>query len=595
MRTVNHLRALRLLFCVVCAVLFLGGCSSSSDDMTLRFSPGPGGGTHPVDWLSIHPGFAVSDVGACTTCHGDDLAGGISNTSCFTAACHHGTAPGWETPAVHGASAKASVSSGFKACQICHAASFTGGGSQVSCLNNVACHGAEVQSPHPASWRTGDTYVHTTVAEGNASVCAFCHTGGANSPIAPPDPPAPGGTPPGCFNSTLCHGAGGAPHPVGGTWVTAPPAAQPHGNDAKAVPGATTGFNYCQICHGTGTDFAGGSSGHSCYPCHGASAPHPASWRTGDTYVHTTVAEGNASVCAFCHTGGANSPIAPPDPPAPGGTPPGCFNSTLCHGAGGAPHPVGGTWVTAPPAAQPHGNNAKAVPGATTGFNYCQICHGNDFTGGTGTTCLNNSACHGTGVQSPHASQWRPGDTYVHTTTDEGNAPVCALCHYNEPGAGAHTPTPPPAGVTVGCFNSTLCHGAGGVPAGTHATGWLDFDNSAAFHGSFVGQITCETAACHPISGHPTCTTCHFDNQGSRANASLDPSFAHDGNVFKNHREESLASAAGTVCENCHQTSRTFRAGAPPSSCGPSRNHPNNEGCHYNGALLDPVLTNPRF
>jgi len=306
--------------------------------MTLRFTPGPGGGTHPVDWLSTHPGFAVSDVSACTACHGDDLAGGISNTSCFTAACHHED-PVWASAAAHGATAKrAPGSSGFKSCQICHAASFTGGGAQVSCLNNSACHGA--------------------------------------------------------------------------------------------------------------------------------------------------------------------------------------------------------------------------------------------------------------GVQSPHASQWLPGDTYVHTTTDEGNAPVCALCHYNEPGAGAHTPTPPPAGVTVGCFNNTLCHGVGGVPAGTHETGWLDFDNSAAFHGSFVTQITCETAACHPISGHPTCTSCHFDNQGSRANPGL--SFAHDGNVFRDHREESLASGAGTVCENCHQTSRTFRAGAPPSSCGPSRNHPGNEGCHSD-PVIDQTLTNPRF
>ncbi|NNG47850.1 MAG: hypothetical protein HKM86_12155, partial [Deltaproteobacteria bacterium] len=88
MRTGNHLRGLRPLFYVVCAVFFFGGCSSSSDT-TSSFDPGTGGGTHPVDFLSTHPSFAVSDVDDCKTCHGDDLTGGISNVSCFTAACHH--------------------------------------------------------------------------------------------------------------------------------------------------------------------------------------------------------------------------------------------------------------------------------------------------------------------------------------------------------------------------------------------------------------------------------------------------------------------------------------------------------------------------
>ncbi|NNG47767.1 MAG: hypothetical protein HKM86_11725 [Deltaproteobacteria bacterium] len=374
---------------------------------------------------------------------------------------------------------------------------------------------------------------------------------------------------------------------MGGTWVTAPPAAQPHGDDAKAVPGATTGFNYCQVCHGTGTDFAGGSSEISCYTCHGASAPHPASWRTGDTYVHTTVAEGNASVCAFCHTDGANSPIPPPSPPAPGGTPPGCFNSTLCHGAGGAPHPMGGTWVTAPPAAQPHGDDAKAVPGATTGFNYCQVCHGTgtDFAGGSsGTSCY---PCHG--ASAPHPASWRTGDIYVHTTVAEGNASVCAFCHTG----GANSPIPPPSppapgGTPPGCFNSTLCHGDA-VPAGTHGTGWLDSDNSAAFHGSFVTQTTCETAACHPISGHPTCTTCHFNASGSRATGR----FTHV-NPRNNHEDD--VERVGNICENCHETSRTFRAGSPPSCAsghdGPG--HPGNDGCHSD-PVINQTLTNPRF
>jgi hypothetical protein len=125
-------------------------------------------------------------------------------------------------------------------------------------------------------------------------------------------------------------------------------------------------------------------------------------------------------------------------------------------------------------------------------------------------------------------------------------------------------------------------------------TGWLDFDNTAAFHGTAAATITCETAACHPITGHPTCTDCHFDNQGSRANASL--GFAHDNNVFNNHRSGALASAVGTICENCHNTTRQFRTGPVTLRCSPTvGQHPENRGCHYNEALLDPVLNNPRF
>jgi hypothetical protein len=444
----------------VLLALFATGCSTSNENSGLTLVDEAG--NHPSNFLSTHPGYAVAEVGQCTSCHGSDLTGGISGQSCFLSSCHHDTVPGWVAapPAAqpHGNSAKAVPgSSGFVSCQICHASDFSGGGAQVTCLI-AGCHGGSGQSPHPADWGGGDTYKHTTTAEQNASVCAQCHLNGNNSPIGPPSPPAAPGAAPGCFNSTLCHGENPVPHPTGNAWVTTPPAAQPHGDDAKAAPGASTGFLYCQTCHGTGTDFAGGSSGTSCYTCHGASAPHPASWLTGDTYVHTSVDEGNASVCAFCHTAGSNSPIPPPSPPAPAGTAPGCFNSTLCHGPPPAPHPLDNTWVTTPPAAQPHGDDAKAVPGATTGFAYCQACHGTpdgDFSAGFATSCY---PCHGVPAPHPMGNQWQTAGGYTHRTTNLGNAAVCAYCHYDEPGAGNHPPTPPPAGSTPGCLNGTLCH-----------------------------------------------------------------------------------------------------------------------------------------
>jgi hypothetical protein len=231
-------------------------------------------------------------------------------------------------------------------------------------------------------------------------------------------------------------------------------------------------------------------------------------------------------------------------------------------------------WWAVPPDPQPHGNSAKAAPGASSGFAYCQACHGEgtDFAGGLAN--ISCYPCHG--ADAPHPGEWLTG-AYIHSSTAPGNASVCAYCHRNaNPG-------------TPGCFNNTLCH-ADVVPPGTHATGWLDFDNTVAFHGTAT-QTTC--AACHPLPGHPTCTTCHFDNQGSRAYTPLN--FTHGSGVFTDHRSGALASAAGTVCENCHQTSRTFRAGAPPTCQGGGPDHPNNDGCHYDASLLDPVLTNPRY
>jgi hypothetical protein len=457
----GRIRPLWPVLITVLLALFATGCSTSNENSGLTLVDE--NGNHPSNFLSTHPGYAVAEVNQCTSCHGDDLTGGISNQSCFLSSCHHDTVPGWVAapPAAHphGNSAKAVPgSSGFVSCQICHAKDFTGDGSQVTCLI-AGCHGGSGQSPHPADWGGGDTYKHTTTAEQNASVCAQCHTAGANSPIGAPSPPAPAGTAPGCFNSTLCHGESPVPHPLGNAWVTTPPAAQPHGNDAKAAPGQTTGFAYCQFCHGTGTDFAGGSSGQSCYPCHGASAPHPANWESVDIYSHTTTAEGNADVCAYCHTAGSNSPIAPPSPPAPVGTEPGCFNSTLCHGSPPAPHPLDNTWVTTPPADQPHGDDAKAAAGSTTGFAYCQECHGSptgDFSGGlSGASCY---PCHGVSAPHPMGNQWQTAGGYTHRTTSLSNAAVCAYCHFNEPGGGNHPPTPPPAGSTPGCLNGTLCH-----------------------------------------------------------------------------------------------------------------------------------------
>jgi len=173
----------------------------------------------------------------------------------------------WNVPTAHGAAAKAST--GFSSCQICHGSDFTGGLSTRSCLNTAGCHGAAVSSPHsPIPWR-GGARTHTDTNTNNAPVCALCHTNGQNLVSIPAPTPPPPGTPPGCFNITLCHGPAG--HAAG--WANP----DTHGAAAKSAPNATAmqGFSTCQACHGA--NFAGDAA-TTCFTCHGVSAPHAFPW-----------------------------------------------------------------------------------------------------------------------------------------------------------------------------------------------------------------------------------------------------------------------------------------------------------------------------
>lgn len=404
---------------------------------------------------------------------------------------------------------------------------------------------------HPAGW----TVSHPVFVSPDAGECTPCHGDTLDGGVASLS----------CLTSD-CH------HGTISSWASP----TEHGESAKSAT-KSQGFLSCQVCHGN--DFSGGFSGSDCFFCH-TTAPHPANWLSGDFYSHAGTVEENAPACAGCHTGGDNSPNPPPPAPAPG-EPPGCFNNTLCHGAD-ISHPAG--WASP----DSHGVAAKGQPGSLSGFISCQPCHGVDFAGNTAASCLDNGSCHGTGVLSPHSPNWIPllGDTRDHTTTNEGNAIACGRCHYDEPDFGYHSPSQPPANDS-GCFNSTLCHVD--VAGGTHSVNWLNRDDPSSFHSTFDSEISCETAKCHAPAEVPNCGTCHFDNQGSRVSGS----FTHTGSVISNHRSGSLASV-GNICENCHQTNRTFSS-SPISCSAGGGSHPANDGCHYDSATLDPVFTNPRY
>ena len=402
-----------------------------------------GGMSSPPDWVVVPSGgrhaksatltyIASGGSSSCIECHGADLSGGNSKVSCFgnPAGCHHGPVAGWVVtpPAAqnHGVAAKkAPGNSGFASCQICHGSSFSGGGSKESCFR---CHVAN--APHPAQpWR-GPTYTHADTNTSNAPVCAQCHfPESPNNPANHPATPAAAGTPPGCFNSTLCHGATAAPHAVGAAWRDPNP--QFHGLTAKQD------LSYCQGCHGTpGTTlFNGGTAPTSCQAstCHTRAKAHPIPWYQASqpfpAYVVSHRDSGNRSVaCAICHK--ADGPGAGPDPNAPS-----CFTVSsggiLCHsgGPGGVNHSVpfpGATHTSADQTSFTAGCSAcHAVTGVSPSSVAppCAVCH----RSATALPFTNCSSCHArppTGTEYPNVA-----GSHARHDALENVTGVCASCH----------------------------------------------------------------------------------------------------------------------------------------------------------------------
>lgn len=574
------------------AFLMLSACSKGNDKAV---NIDPRTGKHPAEWAvsgngGTHPGAYIGGPSACYECHGKDMLGGISNVSCFSASrsginCHPGgpgTHPaGWRLATAHGAHAKAALAGadGFAHCQICHGGDFSGGTVNRSCLNTAGCHGAGVNSPHPAKpWlsRLTGASTHSSTDVTNGPACAACHANGANS-ARKPSTPAAAGTPAGCFNNTLCHANEG--HAAG--WQL--PAN--HGTAAKAAAGGDKGFQACSVCHGS--DFSGGTALQSCLNtagCHGAAvkAPHPATpWRsTSGGLTHTSTDTSNSPQCAACHTGGNNSSRKPKTGDPVGIS--GCFNNTLCHGTVG--HAAG--WS----AANVHGAEAKKAPSGSTGFSSCQSCHGSTFNNGTASSCMNNSSCHGSGVNAPHAK--KPWSSAIagqptHTDTDQGNVGICAACHT----AGANSEFGVRANAAqgaAGCFNNTLCH-FHQQPYAPSAT------IPIALHGSEAKKDLSVCQTCHGVKG-----TTAFDGltltDGSKTTACSSchtAAKAHptdwQGSGTYSHRSAGNSNVACIICHKVTQAGAGPLAGAPSCFSGTFSNaNGQTRTCHANGPGVAP-------
>ncbi|MCE1228327.1 MAG: hypothetical protein LWX11_02380 [Firmicutes bacterium] len=195
--------------CLAAAVALLGlACTSTTRDNAPQFNAQKG--QHPAGWMTTHWEDYSKNPAQCTPCHGSSVdasqGAGTSGISCFK--CHPsgaGHPAGWSVASQHGrlgAQAAPGMGKGFATCAKCHGADYKGSGQAVSCMS---CH---VSAPHPAKPWNGATASlpnHTQTNINNASECANCHAGGANSTMRP-NPPAANGTAPGCFNNTLCHG-----------------------------------------------------------------------------------------------------------------------------------------------------------------------------------------------------------------------------------------------------------------------------------------------------------------------------------------------------------------------------------------------------
>ena len=498
-------RRLRPVLILILLASLAAGCSTGTTTSGLGFVDARG--NHPSGWIGTHPAFARPAGKACTDCHGDDLGGGISGVSCFTASRNgqgcHATGPAFH-PAnwldktggnFHGAAFQNDVLVNNLACTGCHDPNNPAEPPGFICLD---CHfsidGRRV--PSGSSYVHGQITGHGAFFPDNAviSVCMACHE--TNNTF--------GHTPqPFCHN---CHEPfPTAFHPTG--WAN-PDA---HGASAKSAPAVSSGFAFCQSCHGT--NFAGSGSAPSCINnalCHGSGvvSPHsPAPWRTPlSSRTHTGTATGNAGVCGLCHLGGGTVVITPPTP-VPGGITPGCFNNTLCHGdVSGAPHAV-----------RPFPDHPTRARNEFTTF--CNQCHS---------------------INPPRIVSGAPACTECHAGGNPLTVVNCASCHANPPNGqspagnvfpnveGGHTEHDTLDNVTGIC---NTCHNGGGTGRGLEHF----YDNAVdvafqnvvykARSGNLLftsADNTCTNVSCHggtrtpnwrtgaiDVNAHAGCVQCH--------------------------------------------------------------------------------------
>ncbi len=527
----------------VSGMVYSGGtCSGSCHGVDHDGSTWTEGGFHPAGWDAAdeHGLAAKLQEQDCTTCHGADLAGGTSGTSCDS--CH---ASGWRTD-----------------CTYCH-----GGEDNATGAPPVDIDGLDT------GLSFAEHSVHVEVGNHAAWDCAQCHT-----------------TPTDVLS-------------VGHLFVgdTTPGEAEVAFTDSLSADAVYEGAGTCSnsYCHGDGVIPGSVTSGTTtdCGSCHGT-ASSPGTLST----VHAAHFDEGAS-CEECHAATVSASDTISDPaqhvdgeidvqPVSGMVYSGGTCSGSCHGvdhdgstwAEGGFHPAG--WD----AADDHGLAAKLQE------QDCTTCHGSDLAGGTsGTSCdschvsgwrTDCTYCHGgednaTGAPpvdidgSSTALSFDEHTLHVDATTNHA-AWDCVQCHATPTDVlsvghvfiGDTTP-----GVAEVAFSGGLS-GTGAYGGGGSCSNLYCHGNGNGTLGSVSTGVTTDCGSCHGTASSTTgmsgehsrhlgpdvraaCHDCHATT-ASGSSAILDPALHVNGTV-----ETSFPSGmvySGTTCSGtCHTEGHSRR------------------------------------
>lgn len=161
-----------LLSAVLLAMLV--GCGTPNDQAPFDANAQ----NHTPTWIVDHAP-AGANTTACTECHGTDLAGGISKSSCYE--CHMGGPGsvhplGWAAPVALNHSEYV-VIMGTAGCSnvACHGGDLLGGTTAPSC---ASCHLGGTLAIHPADWTGQISTKHGEYVVANtAASCRnmYCH------------------------------------------------------------------------------------------------------------------------------------------------------------------------------------------------------------------------------------------------------------------------------------------------------------------------------------------------------------------------------------------------------------------------------------
>jgi predicted CxxxxCH...CXXCH cytochrome family protein len=388
--------------------------------------------------------------------------------------------------------------------------------------SDLPAPGAE-KGVHEVGWNDPTTTAfHGKVLKAGSydfDACVTCHAKALN-----------GGT-----SKTSCYTCHTSyPHKIGWTDTSA---TQFHGKFLRLGMGTLTD---CATCHGA--NFSGGTSGKSCFTCHG-SYPHKTGW-TGNVPAtsHGGYLQGknwNLTECAGCHgsdfKGGSSGKS--------------CFT---CHSS--YPHS----------AFTGAGGHAAWLYTAGYPLAQCKTCHGATYDGGAvvSKSCM-SSGCHvdaGGVKKTPEAcntchGQFRALASDIPTAAPPKSVLGDSLASQHSVGAHQRHLVSGALGRDVKCVE---CHT---VPASAFASGHIDTQLPAeVVFNDTLAKLTTANGTYRPVPAYINTTYkcnntyCHGNWKAVKSNAPTDYLFAYADSVIEgaNYSPVWSGGTAEAACGTCH-------------------------------------------